>query len=72
MTLEVEYERRRHLCSDPPWRDNDGLRAIMRGVSEVQRSVYLLEDRTSAHVELKQRRSWWEHDEQPSICVHGS
>ena len=38
-------------------RDNDELRANMLGVSEVQCSVYLLEGRTSAHTELKQRRN---------------
>ena len=33
--------------------DNDELRAEMLGVSGVQHSVYLLKQRTSAHVELK-------------------
>lgn len=37
-------------------RGNDELRAKMLGVSEVQHNVYRFERRTSAHVELKQRR----------------
>jgi len=43
-------------------RDNDELCTDMLGVLGVHPSVYLLEVRTWAHTELKQRRNQQQHD----------